>query len=79
MLQWGKLLKIKRNQTIFVPDDDLRRVIVDARRQCESQKERENLDRMLEDHRKALYPGCDDGLKKLGCTLDLLNGRHRQV
>ena len=27
---------------------------------------------MLEDHRKALYSGCDDGLKKLGCTLDLL-------
>src|ERR1043165_6087827 len=29
MLQWGKL-KIKRNQTMC-PDDDLRRVIVDAR------------------------------------------------
>ena len=54
------------------PVDDLGRTIADARRSCETEKERENLDRMLEDHRKALYPGCDDGLKKLGCTLDLL-------
>ncbi|KAK1682677.1 hypothetical protein QYE76_043525 [Lolium multiflorum] len=53
------------------PVDDLGRTIADAR-SCETEKERENLDRMLEDHRKALYPGCDDGLKKLGCTLDLL-------
>ena len=54
------------------PADDLGRTIADARRRCETEKERENLDRMLEDHRKSLYPGCDDGLKKLGCTLDLL-------
>ncbi|XP_037428461.1 uncharacterized protein LOC119294365, partial [Triticum dicoccoides] len=54
------------------PVDDLGRTIADARRRCETEKERENLDRMFEDHRKALYPGCDDGLKKLGCTLDLL-------
>jgi hypothetical protein len=27
---------------------------------------------MLEDHRKLLYPGCEDGLKKLGTTLELL-------
>src|SRR3954471_20729507 len=57
-----------RDETV----DDLGRTIADARRRCETEKERENLDRMLEDHRKALYPGCDDGLKKLGCTLDLL-------
>ncbi|KAK1680535.1 hypothetical protein QYE76_041383 [Lolium multiflorum] len=54
------------------PVDDLGRTIADARSRCETEKERENLDHMLEDHRKALYPGCDDGLKKLGCTLDLL-------
>ena len=35
-----------------VPDDDLRRVIVDARRQCESQKENLKFDHMLEDHKK---------------------------
>jgi hypothetical protein len=27
---------------------------------------------MLEDHRKLLYPGCEDGLKKLGITLEFL-------
>ena len=42
-----------------VPDDDLRRVIVDARTQCESQKEKLKFDRMLEDHKKGLYPNCD--------------------
>ncbi|XP_044974271.1 uncharacterized protein LOC123442328, partial [Hordeum vulgare subsp. vulgare] len=57
-----------RDETV----DDLGRTIADARRRCETEKERENLDRMLKDHRKSLYPGCDDGLKKLGCTLDLL-------
>ena len=37
-------------------DDDLRRVIVDARTQYESQKEKLKFDRMLEDHKKGLYP-----------------------
>jgi hypothetical protein len=27
---------------------------------------------MLADHRKLLYPGCADGLKKLGITQELL-------
>jgi hypothetical protein len=27
---------------------------------------------MLEDHKKSLYPNCQNGLKKLGSTLDLL-------
>ena len=39
------------------PVDDLGRTIADARRRCETEKERENLDRMLEDHKKSLYPG----------------------
>ena len=47
-------------------DDDLRRVIVDARTQCESQKEKLKFDRMLEDHKKGLYPNCEDGNTKLG-------------
>src|SRR3990170_3676865 len=55
-----------------VPDDDLRRVIVDARRQCESEKEKLKLDRMLEDHKKGLYPNCEDGNTKLGTILELL-------
>ena len=41
-----------------VPDDDLRRIIVDVRTQCESQKEKLKFDRMLEDHKKGLYPNC---------------------
>jgi hypothetical protein len=27
---------------------------------------------MLEDHKKSLYPNCQNGLKKLGSTLELL-------
>ena len=55
-----------------VPDDDLRRVIVDAQRECESEKEKLKFDRMLEDHKKRLYPNCEDGNTKLGTTLELL-------
>ena len=53
-------------------DDDLRRVIVDAITQCESQKEKLKFDRMLEDHKKGLYPNCEDGNTKLGTVLELL-------
>ena len=49
-----------------VPDDDLRRVIVDASEKCESEKEKLKFDRMLEDHKKGLYPNCEDGNTKLG-------------
>ena len=56
-------------------DDDLRRVIVDARTQCESQKEKLKFDHMLEDHKKGLYPNCEDGNTKLGSC----SGRHRMV
>ena len=55
-----------------VPDDDLRWVIVDARRQCESEKEKLKFDRMLEDHKKGLYPNCEYGNTKLGTVLELL-------
>ncbi|KAK1695794.1 hypothetical protein QYE76_012491 [Lolium multiflorum] len=60
------------------PANDLGRTIADARSRCETEKERENLDRMLEDHKKSLYPGCDNGLKKLGCTLDLLRWKAQE-
>ena len=53
-------------------DDDLRRVIVDARTQCISQKKKLKFDRMLEDHKKGLYPNCEDGNIKLGTVLELL-------
>jgi hypothetical protein len=42
-------------------DDDLRRAISDARRDCGTDKERLQFDKMLEDHHKLLYPGCEDG------------------
>jgi hypothetical protein len=54
------------------PLDDLGRTIADAQRECETNKEREKLDCMLEDHKKSLYPKCQNGLKKLGSTLELL-------
>ena len=38
----------------------------------EIEKERLKFQKMLEDHPKLLYPGCEDGLKKLGTTLELL-------
>ena len=42
------------------------------RENCESEKERLKLERMLEDHKKLLYPNCEDGQKKLRTTLELL-------
>jgi hypothetical protein len=56
----------------YVPADDLDQVIVDAQIDCESEKEREKLEHMLDDHKKNLYPNCKDGQKKLGSTLELL-------
>ena len=54
------------------PDDDFGRAILDAKINCRSDKERLKLERMLEDHQKLLYPNCEDGQKKLGTTLELL-------
>jgi hypothetical protein len=54
------------------PADDLRRAIVDAHREAESVNEKQKLKGMLEDHKKKLYPNCEDGNIKLGTTLELL-------
>src|SRR3954462_5621271 len=54
------------------PDEDLGRSILDAKINCGSEKERLKLEKMLEDHNKRLYPNCEDGQKKLGTTLELL-------
>src|SRR3954467_5367272 len=62
-----------------VPDDDLRRVIVDASTQCESEKEKLKFDRMLEDHKKGLYPNCKEGITKLGTVLELLQWKAENV
>jgi hypothetical protein len=53
--------------------DDLGRVIADAKRDFETEKERLKFEQMLEDHKKLLYPTYEDGKKKkLGSTLELL-------
>ena len=54
------------------PTDDLGQAIRDAQRECESDKEKIKFERMLEDHKKLLYPTCEEGQKKLGTTLELL-------
>jgi hypothetical protein len=61
-----------KGETYDEPPDDLGRTIADARRECETNKEREKLDCMLEDHKKSLNPNCQNGLKKLDSTLELL-------
>ena len=41
-------------------DDGLGEVIRDAKRDCQSEKEKAKFDRMLEDHKKLLYPSAED-------------------
>ncbi|XP_066349638.1 uncharacterized protein [Miscanthus floridulus] len=52
--------------------DALGDAIRDAQQEWESEKEKVKLERMLEDHRKLLYPTAEEGQKKLGTTLELL-------
>jgi hypothetical protein len=54
------------------PADFLRWAIVDAHREAESVNEKWKLKGMLEDHKKKLYPNCEDGNTNLGTTLELL-------
>ena len=68
----GKAAEDQEEPDDVPDDDDLRRVIVNARTHCESQKEKLKFDRMLEDHKKGLYPNCEDGNTKLGTVLELL-------
>ena len=62
-----------------VPDDDLRRVIVDAQRGCESEREKLKFYRMLEDTKK----GCTQ-IAKMATQSSVphwkcCNGRQRMV
>ena len=53
--------------------DDLRWAIDDLRRESESDIEKLKLDRLLKDHKKLLYPTCEDvSNTKLGTILELL-------
>jgi hypothetical protein len=58
--------------SIAEDDDALGDVIREAQRDCESEKEKAKFDQMLQDHKKLLYPSAEDGQKKLGMTLKLL-------
>jgi len=53
-------------------DDAFGDAIRDAQRDCKSEKENAMFERMLEDHRKLLYPTAEEEQKKLGTTLELL-------
>jgi hypothetical protein len=52
--------------------DDLGEVLKDAQRDCENDNEKAKLRRIIEDHRKLLYPDCKQGHKKLGTILEML-------
>nr|ABA98354.1 transposon protein, putative, CACTA, En/Spm sub-class [Oryza sativa Japonica Group] len=52
--------------------DDLGQMLQDAKEDCEREKGAHKLDKMLEDHRTSLYPGCEQGHKKLDTTLEFL-------
>ncbi|WP_157931356.1 hypothetical protein, partial [Mycobacteroides abscessus] len=52
--------------------DELGEILRDLQEDCESEKEVQKLERMLADHRTSLYPGCEQGHKKLDTTLELL-------
>ncbi|KAK1644249.1 hypothetical protein QYE76_062054 [Lolium multiflorum] len=63
-------------------DDDLRRAISDARRDCGTDKERLQFDKMLEDHHKLLYPEVgvtDSGFEKLMIILKKLFPRNNEL
>jgi uncharacterized protein (DUF3820 family) len=47
-------------------------MLQDAKKDCESEKGAHKLDKMLEDHKTSLYPGCEQGHKKLDTTLEFL-------
>jgi hypothetical protein len=54
------------------PADGLGWVILDAKQQCDTGREKLKLEAMQKDHKKLLYPNCEDGSTKLGTTLELL-------
>ena len=61
------------------PSDDLGQALHNVQADYESETERLKFQKLLEDHRKLLYPDCQNGLKKLGTTLSCCNGRRQMV
>ena len=60
------------------PTHDLGRAIADAKRNCATEKEKK-LQRMLEDHKKLLYPNCEADKKSWAPHWNCCNGRQRMV
>ena len=52
--------------------DALGQALHDAHKDSETAKEAKKFEKMLEDHKTLLYPGCKKGHKKLGSTLEML-------
>nr|ABA96763.1 transposon protein, putative, CACTA, En/Spm sub-class [Oryza sativa Japonica Group] len=59
--------------------DDLGQMLQDAKEDCESEKGAHKLDKMLEDHRTSLYPGCEQGHKNLDTTLEFLQWKAKKL
>jgi len=64
MLQWGGDNEEEVAAEDDRGDDAFGDVNRDAQRECESDKEKAKFERMLEDHRKSLYPTAEEGAKK---------------
>ena len=72
-----EMLESVHSMTIFPcaendPSDDLGQALHNVQADCESETERLKFQKLLEDHHKLLYPDCQNGLKKLRTTLELL-------
>ncbi|CAN6231298.1 unnamed protein product [Urochloa humidicola] len=52
--------------------DELAQALLDAQKDSETEKKRLNFEKMLEDHKRPLYPGCKPEQKKLGTALEML-------
>ena len=53
-------------------DDELGQVLIESREKSVTELEHRKFQKMIEDHKKLLYPGCKEEHKKLHTTLDML-------
>jgi len=61
------------------PPDELGQVLVDAHRDVETLKESKKFEKMLDDHRKMLYPDCKQGLNNWAPHWKCCSGRQPMV
>jgi hypothetical protein len=64
--------EVQENAAKEQPHDKIGQVLVDAQKHSETMKESNKFEKVLDDHKKLLYPDCKHGHKKLGSTLELL-------